>query len=54
MSARGELRKQLLDDLDRLHELILRCARGDKSVKPARDQLEGAVQIKMVLWGRLA
>jgi len=52
VSAREELRRQLLEDLDRLHNPILRGAGGDRSVKLQRDQLEGAVEIKMILWGR--
>ena len=52
MSAQDALRRQLLADMDRLHDLILRYAGGDKSVKQERDQLEEAVQVKLaVFWG---
>ena len=50
MEAQQILHQQLLDDLDRLHHLILRYANGDKQVKAERDQLEGAVSVKMALW----
>ena len=40
------LRRQLLRDLDRQHDLILQYAAGDRSMRPALDQLEGAIQIK--------
>ena len=45
------LRRQLLGDLDRLHDLILRYAAGNRAVKQERDQLEGAVQVKLALLG---
>ena len=44
------LREQLLDDLERLHGLILRYASGDRSVRQKRDELEGAVQVKLAFW----
>ena len=47
------LRQQLLEDLERLHALILRCASGDRSAIQERDELEGAVQIKFALWRAL-
>ena len=50
MLHREILRQQLIVDIDRLHNLILRFAAGHKPVKQERDQLEGAVQIKMALW----
>jgi hypothetical protein len=50
MTPHEALRQQLFDDLDRLHVLILRYANGDSAVKPERDQLEGAVQVKLALW----
>ena len=52
MSAREGLRRQLLDDLDRLRALALLYAHGDRSVKRERDQLEGAVQVKLALLRR--
>ena len=51
MDNTGEqLREQLIRDMDRLHGLIVRVARGDRSAKAERDRLEGVVQIKMALW----
>ena len=38
------LRRQLIEDLDRLVDLIVRYAQGEKHLKYARDRLEGAVQ----------
>ena len=49
MFDREILRQQLIQDFDRLHGLILRYARGERSVKQERDKLEGAVQIKLAL-----
>jgi hypothetical protein len=49
MTPHEALRIQLQDDLLRLQNLILRYAGGDRSVKSARDQLEGAVQVKFAL-----
>ena len=37
------LPRDILDDLDVLHDLILRYATGDTSVKQARDWLEAQV-----------
>ena len=50
VSAQDNLHRQLLEDLHRLHDLILRYARGDRSARPQRDRLEGAVQIKFAIW----
>jgi len=44
------LRKQLLDDLQRLHALTLQVAAGDGSAKRERDELEGAIHVKLVFW----
>ena len=52
MSAEEDLREQLLKRLDQLHGLAIRYARGDRSARTERDQLEGAVQIKLALWRR--
>ena len=49
MDPEEALRKQLCNDLDRLHNLILRYAAGDSSVGRERDRLEGAVQVKFAL-----
>ena len=53
VSAEDNLHRQLLEDLHRLHDLILRYARGDRSARPQRDRLEGAVQIKFAIWQTL-
>ena len=50
MTPHEALRLQLFDDLERLHTLILRYAHGDSAVKRERDQLEGAVQVKLAIW----
>ena len=50
MSPQDQLRRQIIADLERLHRLIVRYARGDYSVKQERDQMEGAVQVKMAVW----
>ena len=42
--------KQLVRDLENLHQLIVRYARGDRTVRSARDCLEGAIQVKFALW----
>ena len=52
MTPHEALRQQLLDELDRLNALIRRYAAGDSAVRPERDQLEGAVQVKLALWRR--
>ncbi len=49
MTPHEALRRQLTNDLNRLHNLILRYATGDSAVKAERDQLEGAVQVKLAL-----
>lgn len=48
--ARDTFQKQLLRDIEKLHHLIVRYARGDRSVRQARDCLEGAIQVKFALW----
>ena len=48
------MRQQLLNDLERLHSLILQYASGNQTVKQERDELEGALQIKFALWRGLA
>lgn len=42
--------RQLINDLEAPHQLILRYARGDRTARARRDQLEGAVQIKFAIW----
>lgn len=42
--------RQLLIDLENLHMLIIRYARGDRTARQARDRLEGAIQVKFAIW----
>ena len=51
MTPYEALQEQLLADIERLHDLILRYAHGDSAVRQERDQLDGAVQIKLALLG---
>lgn len=44
------LRQQLVADVDRLRNLVVRYARCEASVKGACDTLEGAVQKKWRCW----
>ena len=53
MSAVETLREQLMADLERVGDLAVRFALGDKSVKQEKDQLEGAVEIKEVILASL-
>ena len=46
MSPQEHLHFQIIADLERLHSLIVRYASGDRE----RDQLEGAVQVKIAVW----
>ena len=48
-----KLRRHILEDLDILHDLILRYAAGDKSVKLARDWLEAQVWREIEVLGRM-
>ena len=43
------LRLQLIDDFDWLYDLILQADRGDRSAKRKRDQLQGAVDVKLAI-----
>ena len=54
MFEREILRQQLMVDLDRLHDMILRYMAGDRSVKQERDQLGGAVQVKLAFLREVA
>jgi len=45
-----EFQKQLLRDIRNLQRLIIRYARGERTVRQARDRLEGAIQVKFALW----
>ena len=49
MFVSEELRRQLIDDLGRLNNLIVRYAQGERHLKQERDMLEGAVQVRMAL-----
>ena len=52
MSTCEALRQKLIEDMDRLGELIVRVARGEKELTWERDRLEGAVNVKLaLLWG---
>ena len=52
MTLEEILREQLLDDLGRLHDLILRYAAGDTSVRQERDMLDWEVWNKIRLVGK--
>ncbi|MEE2753798.1 MAG: hypothetical protein VX910_07420 [Candidatus Latescibacterota bacterium] len=49
MTTRQHLRNQLVDDIVKLRNLILRLSSGEDSVRPERDELRGALQIKQAL-----
>ena len=52
MSTYEALRQQLIDDMDRLGELIVRVAWGEQELKWERDQLDSTVKVKLaLLWG---
>ena len=52
MSTYEALRQQLIDDMDRLGELIVRVAWGEQELKGERDQLDSTVKVKLaLLWG---
>ena len=53
MSAVETLREQLMADLERVGDLGVRFALGDKSVKQEKDQLEGAAEAKEVILASL-
>ena len=48
-----KLRRHILEDLDILHDLILRYAAGDTSLKQARDWLEAQVWREMGILGQM-
>ena len=48
-----KLRRHILEDLDILHDLILRYAAGDESVKLARDWLEAQVWREIEVLGQM-
>ncbi len=43
------LQTQLLNDMERFGDLLNRFALGDATIKAERDQLEGAVEIKLAI-----
>ena len=43
------LQAQLLNDMERFGDLMNRCALGETAVKDERDQLEGAVEVKLAI-----
>ena len=53
MIGREKLRRHVLEDLDLLHDLILRYAAGDRSVKQERDWLEETVWKEMEALGQM-
>ena len=48
-----KLRCHILEDLDILHDLILRYAAGDRSVKQARDRREAQVWREIKVLGQM-
>ena len=48
-----KLRRHILEDLDILHDLILRYAAGDKSVKLARDWFDEQVWREIEVLGQM-
>ena len=49
LAIRGRLRQQIIGDTLQLQGLITRYSRGETSLKSDRDQMKGAVQIKVAL-----
>ena len=49
VTTRQQLRNQLVDDIVKLQDLIVRLSSGENGVRPERDELRGAVQIKQAL-----
>lgn len=47
--AIAHLQAQLLKDMERFGDLMNRYTLGDVSVKTERDQLEGAVEVKLAI-----
>ena len=43
----------LLSDMDELHDLILRYAKGETEVKQRRDALTGSVESRLVILGAM-
>ena len=48
-----KLRRHILEDLDILHDLILRYAAGETEVKQARDWLEAQVWREIEVLGQM-
>ena len=49
MNPIENLQNQLLDDMERFGDLMNRQTVGDVAVQTERDQLEGAVEIKLAI-----
>lgn len=49
MNSIEHLQNQLLDDMEQFSDLMNRQAAGDVTVQAERDQLEGAVEIKLAI-----
>ena|GEM_PF-4258218 len=49
MNPIEHLQNQLFDDMERFSELMNRQASGEVAIKKERDQLEGAVEIKLAI-----
>ena len=47
--CRKLLLRQLIEDMNRLHRLIVRVARGERRLKLEQDQLQMAVDINVAL-----
>jgi len=50
MFDREILKGQLREDFERLSELVLRVAQGEIWLKRERDLLEGAVEVKILMF----
>ena len=45
---------QLIEDMSRLHQLIVRVATGERHLTKERDQLQNTVDVKMALLGAMS
>ena len=43
------LLRQVIEDMSKLHRLIVRVATGERHLTPERDRLQAAVDIKLAL-----
>ena len=53
MTYADVVRKHILADLDRQHQLILRDAAGDRTVRPELRMLDNVILSRMALLGTL-